>query len=508
MTTAALHPSQPVTPADPLEERLAALERENARLRKINHVLMDRVERSMDVQGSAFSLFQTSVTLGQVLRERTAELSKAMNALAASNRELKTLNGQLQQENTDRRAAEAAMRDAKNEAERANLSKTKFLAAISHDLLQPLNAARLFVSALLESRLSPRNRRLAVSTSIALEAVDGLLNTLLEMSKLDAGIIEADVHAFDGTGLLADLAEEYAGVARARGLQFRYVPYTATLRSDPQLLSRIVRNLLSNAIRYTPSGRVLLGCRRMGPIVRIGVWDSGPGIPEDKLAVIFEEFQQVGQPPSDGKKGLGLGLAIVRKIAGILDHPVHVRSRVGHGTVFAVDVPVDDTPDMTRRSHRSPSAILPMAGLAGLGVLVIDDDPRIAAGMATLLDAWDCRVVTATSMGEATAKVRAATSETAGGGSRSIDVIIADYHLAEGPIGVEAIDTIQALLPVAAPAMLITGDRSTGLREEAARRGYPVLNKPVKPAPLRSMLTHLMATRASGRRRVVDSQDL
>lgn len=484
----------PVPPCDVVDKRLATLERENARLRKINDVLMDRVERSMDMQGSAFSLFQTSVTLGQVLRERTTQLNKAMNALAETNRELKTLNDQLRQENADRRAAEAAMRDAKNEAERANLSKTKFLAAISHDLLQPLNAARLFVSALLEGRLSPRNRRLANSSASALEAVDGLLNTLLEMSKLDAGIIEADIHAVDGRILLSALAAEYEGVARARGLQFRHVPCSATLRTDPQLLSRILRNFLSNAIRYTPSGRVLLGCRRRGAILQIGVWDSGPGIPDDKLSIIFEEFQQIGQPPADGKKGLGLGLAIVHRIAGILDYPVHVRSRLGGGTVFAIDVPIAEGFVPAADAARAGSHALPLASLAGLGVLVIDDDPRITAAMETLLMAWDCRVVTATSMAEATARVR--------GLAESVDVIIADYHLAEGPIGVEAIDSIQALLPERAPAMLITGDRSTGLREEAGRRGYPVLNKPVKPAPLRSMLTHLVTTslRAPARR--------
>ncbi|NBC32651.1 MAG: response regulator [Alphaproteobacteria bacterium] len=472
--------------SDPTEDRFAALERENARLRKINDVLMDRVERSMDMQGSAFSLFQTSVTLGQVLRERTTQLSKAMNALAATNRELKTLNEQLEQENADRRAAEAAMREAKDEAERANLSKTKFLAAISHDLLQPLNAARLFVSALLESRLSPRNRRLVNSSASALEAVDGLLNTLLEMSRLDAGTIAADIRAVDGRALLTALAAEYEGLARARGLEFRHVPAGVTLETDPQLLSRIIRNFLSNAIRYTPSGRVLLGCRRRGGLVRIGVWDSGPGIPEDKLTVIFEEFQQAGQPAADGKKGLGLGLAIVHRIAGILDHPVHVRSRVGEGTLFAVDVPVMARPAMAAEPFRPGGMPLPVAGLAGLGVLVIDDDPRITAAMETLLDAWDCRVLTATSMAEAARQVR--------GAAGTVDVIIADYHLAEGPIGVEAIDSIQALLPVRAPAMLITGDRSTGLREEAGRRGYPVLNKPVKPAPLRAMLTHLLST--------------
>jgi len=478
-------------PPGPGDDRLAELERETVRLRKINAVLMDRVERSMDVQGSAFSLFQTSVTLGQVVRDRTVELSNALNTLAETNRELKILNEQLRRENADRRAAEAAMQEAKTEAERANLSKTKFLAAIGHDLLQPLNAARLFMAALLEKRLSPRNRALAVSVNSALEGVDGLLTALLEMSKLDDGIIKADIRGFGANALLSELAEEYAGVARARGLGFRFVPCSAVLRSDPHLLSRIVRNFLANAIRYTSDGRVLLGCRRAGGVVRIGVWDTGPGIPDDKLGVIFEEFQQIGPPPPDREKGLGLGLAIVDRMAGILQHPVHVRSRVGRGTVFAVDVPLDRTPAEPPAARDATG--VPGAGLAGVRVLVIDDDPRIAAAMETLLGGWGCRVVTAGRVAEAVAQAHAAAG--------AIDLIIADYHLAEGPVGVDAVGSVQALLPDRAPAILITADRSAALRQAIGRRGYPVLNKPVKPAPLRAMITHLVSTTRRSRQR-------
>lgn len=477
----------PSLPQDPKDDRIAALERENARLRKITNALMDRVERSMDVQGSAFSLFQTSVTLGQVVRDRTTQLSNALSALAETNRELTLLNEQLRQENADRRAAEAAMFEAKNEAERANLSKTKFLAAISHDLLQPLNAARLFVAALLENRISPRNRALAARVSSALEGVDGLLNTLLEMSKLDAGIIKAEIRPCDANALLRDLAEEFSGVAHARGLEFRFVPCHATLSSDHQLLSRIIRNFLSNAIRYTPSGRVLLGCRRVGPALRIGVWDTGPGIPENKLDLIFEEFQQVSQPPSDREKGLGLGLAIVDRIAKILNHSVHVRSSLGRGTVFGVDVPVDLTASRTAAESRAVD-VLPYANLRGLRVMVIDDNPRISMAMETLLGAWGCHVLTASWVAEAIARMRCE--------SGSVDLIIADYHLAEGPIGLDAIESLQTLLPVKAPAMLITADRSAALRQEVRLRGYPLLNKPVKPAPLRAMITHLLSTKS------------
>ena len=475
-------------PPEPAERRLAALERENARLRKISHVLMERVERSMDVQGSAFSLFQTSVTLGQVVRDRTADLSSALTALAATNRELKTLNEQLRQENANRRAAEAAMLEAKTEAEQANLSKTKFLTAISHDLLQPLNAARLFVAALLDHRMSTRNRRLATSVSSALEGVNGLLNALLEMSKLDAGIIKADIRPFDINGLLWELVDEYAGVARARGLEFRFVPCTGTLRSDQQLLSRIIRNFLSNAVRYTSTGRVLLGCRRLEGILRIGVWDTGPGIPDDKLDAIFLEFQQVSRPPSDRERGLGLGLAIVSKMAGILEHAVHVRSTVGRGSMFAVDVPLEPVPPRRPVATRAVPTALPGVSLRGFHVLVVDDDPAIAAAMDTLLDTWGCQVTTATRVAEATAYAR----ETL----EPIDLIIADYHLAEGPVGLDVIEAVQSRLPTRLPALLITADRSAALRDQVRRLGHPLLNKPVKPAQLRAVITHLLSTSA------------
>ncbi len=372
-------------------DRIAALERESVKLRKINRVLMDRVERSMNVQGNAFSLFQTSVVLGQVVRDRTAALTD--------------LNTRLRQENAERLAIENALRSAKSEAERAHLSKTQFFAAANHDLLQPLNAARLFSAALLERRLAPANRALAEKLEAALEAVDDLLNGLLDISKLDAGAVRPERSVFTAETLLGELAEELAGVARAHGLDFRYVPSPLAIESDRRLLGRIVRNFLSNAIRYTGQGRILLGCLRRGPMLRIGVWDTGPGIPEDSLPTIFEEFRQLGGPGRGRGKGLGLGLAIVDRISRMLDHPIWVRSRPGHGSCFAVDVP--------QASHPPPqlpagAAVPVFAGKLppGVGVLVIDDDPTICQAMATLLGGWSCRVVTAASAAEALARLQ------------------------------------------------------------------------------------------------------
>lgn len=460
---------------DDLPDRLARLERENLKLRKINRALMDRVERSMDVQGNAFSLFQTSVVLGQVVRDRTAALTD--------------LNARLRQEIGERLAIEHALREAKTEAERANQSKTRFLAAASHDLLQPLNAARLFAAALLERRLSARNRKLAESVGMALDAVDDLLNALLDISKLDAGRVRPDTSVFTAESLLAELAEESASIARARGLAFHFVPCRAEIASDRRLLGRIVRNFLSNAIRYTDQGRVLLGCVRRGPMLRIGVWDTGPGIPPECLPIIFDEFHQLGAPRRDREKGLGLGLAIVERIAHVLEHPLWVRSRVGHGSCFAIDVP---------RAARLPSLVPTTPGLTtgagalpvGAGVLVIDDEPTICLAMATLLGSWSFQVVTASSANEAVERLR--------DGQHPIDLIIADYHLAEGPSGLTAIARVQAALAAPVPVLIVTADRSSEPQQSGRSHGYPLLNKPVKPAQLRALVTHLLAEAAGG----------
>ncbi|MCA1940968.1 MAG: HAMP domain-containing histidine kinase, partial [Caenispirillum bisanense] len=232
------------------------------------------------------------------------------------------------------------LRSAKAEAEQANLSKTKFLAAASHDLLQPLNAARVFAGALTERRLSPNNRDLLNNVTAALEAVDELLSALLEISRLDAGVLTTEVRDFSIADLLAQLAGEHAPLAQARGLTLRHVSCGSVVRTDYKLLSRVLRNFLSNALRYTRSGRILLGCRRRPDGLLIGVWDTGIGIPEDKQREIFEEFRRLrAEPDRVGDNGVGLGLAIVERIARRLGHPVIVRSVPGRGSFFGILVP-------------------------------------------------------------------------------------------------------------------------------------------------------------------------
>ncbi|WP_177029508.1 hybrid sensor histidine kinase/response regulator, partial [Pseudomonas veronii] len=367
-------------------------------------------------------------------RRRTAEaLHQAYQNLelrvAQRTSELTSLNDQLLREIDERRRVESRLREAKLEAEQANLSKTKFLAAVSHDLLQPLNAARLFTGALLERREPQANETLVRNVSNSLEDVENLLGTLVDISKLDAGVIKADIAPFALSELLDNLAVEFTQLARSEGLELHFVGCSALVRSDIQLLARILRNLLSNAIRYTYSGRVVLGCRRQHQRLSIQVWDSGMGIAEDRLEEIFQEFKRGDVQRRDQDRGLGLGLAIVEKIAGILGHRITVKSWPGKGSMFAVDVPLSAT---APKSLPQPSMSEPMLErLQGARVWVLDNDAAICAGMRTLLEGWGCRVVTALSEQDLARQVDNYHAEA--------DLLIADYHLDDEQNGVDAV---------------------------------------------------------------------
>ncbi|CAN0600430.1 unnamed protein product, partial [Ectocarpus sp. 12 AP-2014] len=257
--------------------------------------------------------------------------------------------------------------------------------------------ARLFTSALLEQSFGPKAESLVRSVSTSLDDVENLLGTLVDISKLDAGVIKPDVTAFDLRDLLNNIAREFRQMAVAEGLSLDFVPCSVAVESDSQLLARILRNFLTNAIRYTGSGRILLGCRRRKDHVLLQVWDTGPGIPADKLTEIFQEFKRIRPAGSQPDKGLGLGLAIVDKISRILGHEVTVSSIEGKGSVFSVRVPLGQlqprrpVPDQNRISACD-------GGLGGAIIWVIDNDPSICQGMKTLLEGWDCRVVTAVSL--------------------------------------------------------------------------------------------------------------
>lgn len=416
----------------------------------------------------AAALEEANANLERRVEERTAALTR--------------LNAKLQQEIAERREIETALKIAKSEAEQANLGKTKFLAAASHDLLQPLNAARLFVSALSERDHSDADRVLIENVDESLGAVEDLLGALLDISRLDAGAVSPELGDFEANALLAPLTTEYTVLAAERGLRFRSVPSSCVIFSDTRLLRRIIQNFLSNAIRYTRQGRVLLGCRRSRSALRIEVWDTGPGIPSEKLDEIFEEFRRLDHPASGHDRGIGLGLAIVRRIAKTLNISVGVRSTPGRGSVFYVSVPYGSR---TATAPRAPARSTLEQRLSKALIVVIDNEESILAGMEALLRGWNCRVCLARSGEEAMARLPTLASLP--------DLVIADYHLSEGALGVAEVARISRACGTAIPGIIITANRTKEVQAIAQQHGYRLLNKPVKPAQLRSLMMQLLS---------------
>ncbi|RDB43478.1 PAS domain S-box protein [Halomonas sp. DQ26W] len=423
------------------------------------------------------ALKETNETLEERVRERTQALSEA--------------NAALRQENRVRAEAELALRQAKQVAEDANASKTRFLAAASHDLLQPLNAARLFTSALSQEDVAEDMRRTIGHIDNSLQAAEELLGTLLDISKLDAGALTPRRSHFALADIVQPLYAEFAVMAEDRGLDLLMVPTNLWVDSDPQMLRRIVQNFLSNAIRYTQEGRVLLGCRRQGDRLSIEVWDSGPGIPESKQSEIFQEFRRLDQTTrhKESEKGLGLGLSIADRMSRVLDHPIRVRSREGHGTVFSVSVPMVEARPLEAISEQ---AVARRAGnkLAGTRILCIDNETLILEGMKAMLSGWGCDVLTATSISGAKSVLRNLDGEP--------DAILADYHLDNEVTGLMALEALSERLEGAVPGIVITADRTEEVAEVIRRSGYHLLQKPVRPAALRALLTRtLQASRAA-----------
>jgi len=416
---------------------------------------------------SAEALAEAYQTMEQRVEERTAELV--------------TVNAQLRSEVDDRTRAERAASEARQDAERANLSKTKFLAAVSHDLLQPLNAARLFISALADRDLCDDSTVLVGSAGTALEDVESLISTLIDISKLDAGTVRPDKAAFRLSGLLDNIANEFGTIAEAEGVGLRYQGLDVVVHSDSQLLARIVRNLLSNAIRYSPGREVMLACRRRDEGVEIQVWDTGMGIPASQLEVIFHEFKRL---PNKSRRdsSLGLGLAIVDKMAQVLGHEVKVRSRQGHGSMFSVTVPWG----VLRQAPISPMpAALPgQDRLRNAVVWVIDNDQAICEGMATLLSGWGCQVLTATSREHLQMQVDVV--------GAPVDIVVADYHLDNDASGLDLVSWLNSQREMSVPVLMITANHSPALKQSIRERGYQIMHKPIKPLRLKTALLHLL----------------
>lgn len=409
-------------------------------------------------------LQDTAETLERRVAERTTELT--------------ALNRRLASEVTERRAIEAQLLEAKTAAEMANRSKTSFLAAASHDLLQPLNAARLFIAALTERRLALPTRALVNQASTSLNSVEDLLETLFEISRLDAGAITPNLTDVNLAALLATLQTEFAPSARAAGLTFTVAAEPVWVRSDARLLRRILQNLVSNAIRYTASGqvRVSTDCPAPGQ-VRISVADTGPGIPHDQQERIFEEFRRLDH--SHRIPGKGLGLAIVRRATAMLQHPLELTSDAGAGACFAVTVPLGESQADTAPAPAKPTRD---RAIQGRRILVIDNETQIQLGMETLLSGWGCQVLVAGSGPAAIDRL----------GTETPDVIIADFHLDHAETGDQAVHDVRSHLGRSVPAIIISADRSEELKERLSGQKLPLLGKPVKPAQLRALLQTMM----------------
>ncbi|MBN9236929.1 MULTISPECIES: hybrid sensor histidine kinase/response regulator [Phyllobacteriaceae] len=434
------------------------------RLKKINAALVSRVERSMDQQGNAFSLFQTAISLENRVRMRTEELHAALRRLEQSN---------------------LALSAAKENAEYANLSKTRFLAAASHDVLQPLNAAHLSISALAELQTSTEGKKLVRQVERSLQTMEDLLHTLLDISKLDAGVVEPEITDVSLETLFSALRSDFQQVAEMKGLTLRFRPVAIAVRSDRTLLRRILQNILSNALRYTHKGGVLVGTRQRGKTLRIDVADTGYGIPEDQREAVFEEFHRGtvggGTEPTGG--GLGLGLAIVRRMAGALGHPVTFSSRVGRGTIFHIDVPVSANPQPEPGAGESET---PKGyGLFGTKVLLVENDADVLAAMTSLLERWQCIVRPAASTDEAL--------DALGDTDWVPDIVIADQHLDGGDLGTETVAEVRDYLGRTVPALIVTADPSESVVKAARAAGIDLMRKPLKPAQLRALLAHLLA---------------
>lgn len=355
------------------------------------------------------------------------------------------------------------------EIERANLAKSQFLAAASHDLRQPLHAQNLFLAELDQYLDNPVARRIMGGLESSIYSMRKLLNSILDISKLDAGVVDPSVKIFLISPLLHELKSEFEPVANERGVELRMNDCSVAIKSDPVLLGSIVRNLIANAIRYSNGNKVLFGCRRRGRTLEIQVLDQGIGIPNTEKDDIFNPFVQLGNPERDREKGLGLGLSIVQRISDLLKHPVSVSSEVAKGTIFSIEVPIADR---TFAINQKETGINDkVSSIKGKRILVIDDDQDIRTAMQGLLESWGCFPTVFGDISEALAHLDHFNEE--------IDLIISDYRLTDNNTGIQAIKDIRNKTGVNTAAVLITGDTSADRLREVKESGYPVLFKPV-----------------------------
>lgn len=382
------------------------------------------------------------------------------------------------------RIEKQAAEDARREAEIANRAKTQFFTAASHDLRQPLHAMGLFAEALRQRTHEPEVANLVMSINASVDALEGLFSELLDITKIDSGNIEVHPQGFEMADILRKIRLHFEPTAFEKGLALRLRGGQRVVHGDPVLVERIVRNLVSNAIRYTNDGTVLVACRQRGDKVLVQVWDTGLGIKPEEQAKIFEEFYQVPNTPAIAahqRKGLGLGLAIVKRLAALMDAPLTLRSEAGKGSVFTLELPVGVKP-------RPQAQALPGKGPVGLTlegkrIVVVEDEPAVLAGIEVLLKGWGATLVAFDSVGAASDWAAQADPQ-----ADRPDLLIVDFRLENGRTGVDAITVLRGRFGAGVPAIVVTGSTMTGHDKEAQEKDFHILLKPVVPNKLRAMI--------------------
>ena len=387
-------------------------------------------------------------------------------------------NEQLIRELQQTNIAEA---EARNKAEQASLAKSRFFAAANHDLRQPLHALGLFATTLRNSVMEASKRQLVEQIQQSIDSLETLFDDLLDISRLDAGQVKPRVEHFAASLVFDRIRAAYAPNATEKGLRLQVQRTGLTLFSDPALLFRILSNLVANAIRYTNSGGVLVGVRRRNGKISVEVWDTGIGIPEDQYGKVFEEFYQLNNPERDRRKGLGLGLSTVQRVATLMGCSLTLRSKVGKGTMFAIEVPLGL--EAQPYTHVLTAEIAVPDLLANRTIVVVDDEASVRLGMRSLLESWGCHCIAAPGAEEAIDELN----------NKKPDFIIADFRLRDNKNGIEAVRTLRAALGDSIPAVVLSGDTAVERLREVSAAGLTMLHKPLKAVRLRALLNHEFA---------------
>ncbi len=441
--------------------------RDVEQLRKINKALMTRVESAMDQHGNAFSLFQTAINLEGQVKRRTDELTDALKEFEKANTELEA---------------------AKEASEVANLSKTRFLAAASHDVLQPLNAALLSVSVLHDIQDNKIGKELTLQIERSLDTMSELLSTLMDISKLDAGVVRPKFEAFPLNQILDGIKSDFSPIAYEKGLELRFrCDEALAVHSDRTMLRRIFQNLVSNALRYTNKGGVLIGIKKRAKELHVQVIDTGAGIPINQQANVFEEFHRGALPSGHDRKansGLGLGLSIVKRMATTLGHDLTMVSKEGRGTKFNLTIPRAGDINLQQQHSSQQTINYSNSNFLDKKVLLIENDPAGIDAMLLLLESWKCDVKIASTLKETIARL----NDT----NWIPELILADQNLDEGDLGTQAIQAARKYLAKDIPALIISADPTKEMAVDVKNMGMELMHKPVKPAQLRALMSHIL----------------